>query len=216
MYRETDRGLRYYVKENGRRVVSDQPTNHAKALAMGVTLDPSYAFPLPIFGINYLNFQFGSPNTQLGAAVRRRAGGRQHPALEDRHDAPRRQRRLLRDRGAVERSALRTGRREPRASALLTWPLSTGLNLGWQATPFQKATLQYQFRFDGYVRDRTTAENFVVPSSTVTHGIGGAWEYRRGGYSRAANGTWFGRAVVAPWGARERRWPRRRRRRRPT
>ena len=32
---------------------------------MGVTLDPSYAFPLPIFGINYLNFQFGSPDTQL-------------------------------------------------------------------------------------------------------------------------------------------------------
>ena len=32
---------------------------------MGVTLDPSYAFPLPIFGINYLDFEFGSPDTQL-------------------------------------------------------------------------------------------------------------------------------------------------------
>ena len=49
-----------------------------------------------------------------------------------------------------------SGERE--SERLLTWPLSTGLNLGWQATPFQKATLQYQFRFDGYVRDRTTAE----------------------------------------------------------
>ena len=48
MYRETDRGLRYYVKEGGRRVVSERPTNHAKAMAMGVTLDPSYAFPLPM------------------------------------------------------------------------------------------------------------------------------------------------------------------------
>ena len=34
---------------------------------------------------------------------------------------------------------------------VLTWPLTTGLNLGWQYTPFQKATFQYQFRFDGYV-----------------------------------------------------------------
>src|SRR4029079_10999543 len=65
MYRETDRGLRYYVKEGETRVVSEHATNHAKAMAMGVTLDPSYAFPLPIFGIDYLNFQFGSPNTQL-------------------------------------------------------------------------------------------------------------------------------------------------------
>src|SRR5207237_6584963 len=31
MYRETDRGLRYYVKEDGTRVVSERPTNHAKA-----------------------------------------------------------------------------------------------------------------------------------------------------------------------------------------
>ena len=80
---------------------------------------------------------------------------------------------------------------EVASERVLTWPLSTGFNLGWQATPFQKATLQYQFRFDGYVKDRTTAENFVVPSSTVTNGIGGAWEYRRGGYSLLLNGTWF-------------------------
>src|SRR5207249_7308949 len=77
---------------------------------------------------------------------------------------------------------------EDESVRVLTWPLSTGLNLGWQATPFQKATLQYQLRFDGYVRDRTTADTFQVPSSTITNGIGGAWEYRRGGYSVVANG----------------------------
>src|SRR5262249_6565965 len=30
MYRETDNGLRYYVKEDGKRVVSERPTGHAK------------------------------------------------------------------------------------------------------------------------------------------------------------------------------------------
>ena len=34
-------------------------------MAMGVTLDPSYAFPLPILGINYLNFAFHGPDNQL-------------------------------------------------------------------------------------------------------------------------------------------------------
>jgi len=32
---------------------------------MGVTIDPSYAFPLPILGINYLDFEFGNPDTRL-------------------------------------------------------------------------------------------------------------------------------------------------------
>ena len=76
---------------------------------------------------------------------------------------------------------------------VLTWPLSTGVNLGWQYTAYQKAQFQYQFRFDAYVRDRTTSEDFVLPPSTITNGLGGAWEYRRGGYSLVANGTWYRR-----------------------
>ena len=90
---------------------------------------------------------------------------------------------------------------ETASERVLTWPMSTGFNLGWQATPFQKATLQYQSRYDWYVKDRTTAEDFDVPSSTLTQGIGGAWEYRRGGYSLLLDGTWFGRATWAAWGS---------------
>ena len=89
MYRETDRGLRYYVKEGENRVVSERSTQSARAMAMGVTLDPSYAFPLPIFGINYLDFEFGTRLT-AGDPVRRRAGGGQHPAAEARVHAARR------------------------------------------------------------------------------------------------------------------------------
>ena len=34
-------------------------------MAIGTTIDPSYSYPLPMLGIDYLNFQFGSPNQQL-------------------------------------------------------------------------------------------------------------------------------------------------------
>ena len=105
MFRETDRGLRYYVKQGEARVISDRPTQSAKAMAMGVTIDPSYAFPLPIFGINYLDFDFGGPDSQLAHALCRGAGRREHPAAQARVDAVRRERRLLRHRRAVERSA---------------------------------------------------------------------------------------------------------------
>jgi hypothetical protein len=199
MYRETDRGLRYYVKQDGRRVVSERATNHAKALAIGTTIDPSYAYPLPMFGIDYLNFQFGSPNQQLAVlfAGVLAAGNIQRSKIGNTHlDAS------VDFFGIAAPSSdrLYSAAGEAESERVLTWPESVGFNLGYQATPFQKATFQYQFRFDGYVRDRTTAETFAVPSSTVTQGLGGAWEYRRGGYSLLLNGTWFGRAAWRPWG----------------
>ena len=40
MFRDTDAGLRYLVKRDGERVVSDRMTQSSKALAMGTTLDP--------------------------------------------------------------------------------------------------------------------------------------------------------------------------------
>jgi hypothetical protein len=199
MYRETDKGLRYYVKQGNERVVSERATRTAKAMAMGVTLDPSYAFPLPIFGINYLNFEFRGPDTQLAVlfAGVLAAGNIQKPSLAGTPlDAsvdffaiavP-----------STDRLYDAAGEREE--ERLLTWPLTTGVNLGWQYTPFQKLSGQYQFRFDGFARDRTTAETFEVPASTVTNGFGAAWEYRRGGYSGVLNGAWFARAGWRDWG----------------
>jgi hypothetical protein len=200
MYRDTDRGLRYYVKEGELRVVSERPTTRARAMAMGLLVDPSFGYPLPIFGLNILDFEFrGRPDTQFallfagvlaaGNIQRPKLGGTPLDASLDFFAiAP----------PASDRLYVGGGERE--AERLLTWPLTTGLNLGWQYTPFQKAILQYQLRFDGFVRDRTTSESFVVPSSTLTNGIGGAWEYKRGGYSVAANGAWFARSSWKPWG----------------
>jgi len=202
MYRETDRGLRYYVKEDGARVVSERPTNHAKAVAMGTTIDPSFAYPLPMLGIDYLNFQFGSPNQQLAVlfAGVLAAGNIQRSKIGKTHlDAS------VDFFGIAAPSSdrLYSASGESATERVLNWPETTGFNLGWQATPFQKATFQYQLRFDGYVRDRTTSDAFDVPSSTLTQGLGGAWEYRRGGYSLLLNGARFKRASWQPWGLRQ-------------
>ena len=200
MYRETDKGLRYYVKEGEERVVSERATRTARAMAMGVTLDPSYAFPLPILGINYLNFEFrGDPDTQLavlfagvlaaGNIQRPKIGGTPLDASVDFFAiaVP-----------SSDRLFEASGERE--AERLLTWPLTTGANLGWQFTPFQKLTAQYQFRFDGFAKDRTTSEAFATPPSTITNGFGGAYEYRRAGFSMVAHGTMYRRADWRDWG----------------
>jgi hypothetical protein len=199
MFKETDRGLRYYVKENGERQVSDRLTSRAKALAMGVTIDPAFGFPLPIAGLNYIDFDFGNKDTQLallfggvlalGNVQRAKLfGGRVDAGVDFFAIAVPGSDRLF-DVG---------GERE--AERVLTWPLSIGGNLGWQFTEFQKVGIQYVFRFDAYVHDRTTADDYRLPASTVTNGAGITYEWRRAGYGLTASTLWARRAVSRPWG----------------
>jgi len=200
MYRETDQGLRYFVKQGTGRVVSDRATQKAKAMAMGITIDPSFGFPLPIFGINYLNFALGGrQDTQLAmlfagvlAAIniqRPKIANTPFDASVD-----------LFVIAVPSSDRVHDAQGERSDERVITWPETTGLNLGWQYTPFQKGTFQYQFRFDGYHKDTTTVDAFQVPSSTLTNGFGGAYEYRRGGYSFVANGAWYKRTNWKPWG----------------
>jgi hypothetical protein len=200
MYRDTSVGVRYLVKDGETRVVSDRSTTRAKAMAIGVLVDPSFGFPLPIFGINYLDFEFrGRSDTQLavlfggvllaGNLQRPRMGGTPIDVSLDFFGI-----------AAPASDRLYEDGTERETERVLTWPLSAGLNFGWQFTPFQKALMQYHLRYDVFVRDRTTSETFVVPDSALTQGVGGQWELRRAGYSLLGSATWFARSHWKPWG----------------
>ena len=106
MFRETVRGLRYYVKQEGGRVVSDRADQQREGDGDGrvrrsvvrvPAADPRHQ--LPRLRVRVARFA-------AGAAVCRRAGGWKHPAAQARIDAARRQRRFLRHRGPLERSPL--------------------------------------------------------------------------------------------------------------
>ncbi len=185
-----------------------------KAMAMGVTLDPSYAFPLPIFGINYLELRVPRAAGHAARdALCRRAGRRQRAAAEDRRDAVRCERRLLRHRRAVERSPLRGGRRA-RAGAPADLAADDRRSTSAGSTRRSRSSRRSTSSAStATCATRRPSETSGVPASTVTNGFGGAWEYRRGGYSAVVNGAWFARAGWREWGFRTRR---RRRRVRPT
>ena len=202
MYRDTERGLRYYVKKGEERVVEENPTTTAKALAFGVTYDPSYDYPLPIVGINYLDFEFLGKKQQLALLF----GGVlalanvQHPKiLGPRVDA------------SVDLFAIAVPVNdqvydtagELRGERLRDHPFSTGANLGWQFTDFQKLTASYQFRYDHYSADDLTAPGFTVPASTATNGFGLAYEYKRKGYSLGGNAFTYRRGSWDAWGTGE-------------
>src|SRR5436190_7792898 len=79
-------------------------------------------------------------------------------------------------------------------------PVATGLNIGYQLSPFQKVSGHYEFKYDAYFRDVETAANFVIPSSTATNGEGLGYEYRRRGYSLTANIAAYQRTNWTAWG----------------
>lgn len=199
MYRDTDQGLRHFVKRGDGRVVSEKPTMSAKALAMGTTIDPSFDFPLPIFGINYLDFDFLSKDTQLallfGGVLA--LGNIQKPKLgRTPFDA------------SVDFFAIAVPVNdqvfneagEQRDERVRDIPFSTGVNVGYQFTDFQKVSANYQFRYDAYFSDDQTAADFTVPSRTGTNGVGLAYEFKRAGYSFNATAAAFRRTSWQAWG----------------
>jgi hypothetical protein len=200
MYRDTEHGLRYLVKKGDERVVSEKATRSALALALGTIVDPSYDYPLPLVGINYLNFEFPGKNGQLAVLF---AGvlalvNMQRPQILGPHVDLNFDLYAIavwsRDKTFAEDGAIK-------GEELQTRPFSTGVNVGYQFTEFQKLTGSYQFRYDSFKGTKNTAASFVVPKSTVTNVLSVGYEYRRGGYSLQGSATYNRRNSWKPWGA---------------
>jgi hypothetical protein len=199
MYKDTDAGVRYFVKKGSTRAVSDSVTASARAFAMGADVDPSFDYPLPIAGINILDFNFLHRDMQLallfggviGLGNIQRAGlanGRLDVSLDFFGLAVKSNDNLFDASG------------ERRTERVRNLPASTGLNAGYRLSPAHKVTARVDLRYDGYSRDIDTGADFVVPSSTLTTGEGVGYEFRRHGYSVLANAETFRRATWRPWG----------------
>jgi hypothetical protein len=198
MFRDTEHGLRNFVKRGDQRVVQESSPTYS-ALAVGVIVDPSFNFPLPILGFNYLNFHFRGKDTQVallfGGILA--VGNVQRPKVLGEHvDASL----DFFGIGVRGNNQVFAGGAEVHEERLRTLPFSAGLNLGWQVTAFQKLTASYKFRFDAYSPDEKTAPDFVTPVDTVTNGAGLSYAYRRAGYALVAEGFYHRRASWRTWG----------------
>ena len=199
MLRETDEGLRYLVKRGDERVVSDELTRSATALAMGVTVDPALDYPLPIFGVNHLDFDFLGRDLQfavLFGGVLALGNVQKTSFLGTPFD-------VSFDFFAIAvkgTDKIFVGGEEIPGARLRTLPFATGINLGWQFTDFQKVTGSYHLGYDHFEVAESTEEQFRLPSSTITNSASLVYEYQRGGYSLIVNGSYAKRASWEPWG----------------
>jgi len=200
MYRDTDKGIRYLVLKDGLRVVDDRLTTSAKALLLGVNVDPSYDYPLPLGGLNYLDFQFLGPDSQLAvlfAGVLALVDVQRPHLIGDKVDGNANLFAIAvpsSDR-TYDESGERSGER------VYTIPFTAGGTLGWRLTDRARLTANYEFRYDKYFAEpEVTAPEFQVPASTATNGVGLGLEWRKAGYAVAAHWTGYARAQWQSWG----------------
>jgi hypothetical protein len=162
-------------------------TQSVRAFAIGADIDPSFDFPLPIGGLNILDFNFLNRNMQFallfGAVVGfgnvQKAGlwgGKLDVSFDFFGLA------VKSNDSVFDQAGERLGER------VRKMPAAVGVNAGYQLSAFQKIKGHYE------------APDFATPSSTVTSGEGAGYEYRRRGYTLTANVTAYQRATWTPWG----------------
>lgn len=199
MFRDTEQGVRHLVQQGSERVVSTEMRHSTKALAMGTIIDPTFDFPLPIFGINYLNFNFMGHDNQfallfggvfaLGSMQVPKIGKTPLDGSIDFFGI------------AVPGTDLHFDQNgERRDERVLNIPASINANLGWQFTSFQKVTVGYEFRYDAYFNAPDTAIDFVKPANTATHGVRVGYQYSRHGYQFGAAASASARTTWSAWG----------------
>jgi hypothetical protein len=200
MVRDTDKGLRYLVKDDsGQRVIKEGFDRNKLFALGGVFYDDAMDYPLPLAGINYLSFDFKGTGNQLNVFF---AG-----ALLTANMA---QPRLFGSRFDFGGSAFALAvpftdslYRDGQKSLQEDVKLRTGnaaLKLGRPLGNFVKLNLEYQALLFNYSRTHDTARDFTVPSTNVTHSVELTSSFSRAGYGLRASGSYNLRSKWDFWG----------------
>lgn len=201
MVRDTERGLRYLVKEEGseERVVQEGfDTSRLFALG-GVFYDDALDYPLPLAGVNYFDFDFKGTGNQLNAFF----GG----ALLTVNYADPRLAGSKWDLGGdvfgffvpLTDQVYRDGEEEP-DEEVERRTANVSLNVGRPLGNFVKLGAEYELTWIGFGRSDDTADAFEPPSDHLRHSFQLNGRFARSGYSLGFSGSYNTRSEWEPWG----------------
>jgi hypothetical protein len=201
MVHDTDRGLRYLVKEEGsdERVVKEGFDTNKLFAVGGVFYDDALAYPLPLAGINYFSFDFRGTGNQFNAFF---AG-----ALGTLSFAQPRVGGSRFDLGGNAfvlalpfSDTLYRGGRQAKAEEVKSQTANVSLLAGHPIGNFFKVEAQYELSYQRYKRAGDTAADFVLPADTLTHSFSLDLRYARSGYQLTLTGSYNRRADWGFWG----------------
>jgi hypothetical protein len=200
MLRDTQDGLRYLNKDkSGERVVETEFDSDRLFLVGGVFWDESLDYPVPGAGVNYLDLDFKNTGAQINVffaglflaanvadpdflGSRWNAGASVNGLFFKTNDE------LYRDGEVVPEETVR------RRSG------SFNLFAGRPFAKFFSLELAYRGRYSDYSRADETADAFVLPQNTFTHGLEASVDYNRSGFRVAIAGSVNRRTDWDFWG----------------
>lgn len=201
MVRDTERGLRYLVKDEagGERVVKEGFDTSKLFLAGGVFYDDALEYPLPLGGVNYFNFDFRDTGTQVNAffaGALLTINAAQPRLFGSRFD-------FGGDLFAIAFPFTDTvfiDDQERNDQDVEQRPASFGLKLGHPLGHFTRLSLEYDVLVLNYGEADDTADNFVLPSDNLTHSVELGGTFSRSGYGFSARGSFSRRSEWEFWG----------------
>lgn len=200
MVRDTQKGLRYLVKdESGERVVKEGFDTDKLFAIGGVFYDDALDYPLPLAGINYLSLDLKKTGMQAnvffgGALIN--AGLADPSFLGTRID-------FGADLFAFAvplGDTVYRGDRKADEEGVERRPASLGVTFGHPIGSFLKADVGYKLFRSDYGDTDDTAPDFQVPSDHFTHIVSAAARYARSGYQLRLAAAFNRRSEWEPWG----------------
>lgn len=200
MVRDTEKGLRYLVKnDQGERVVKEGFDTGKLFAAGGVFYDDALDYPLPLAGINYFNFDFKGTGKQLNVffagallvadvAEPRLFGSRFDAGVDLFALAVPTTDTLYRDNREVNEEDV-----EQRVG-------SVGFKLGHPLGNFVKLNAEYEILPLSYGKADDTADEFVLPTDNLLHAFELSASYARSGFRLSAAGSYNRRSKWELWG----------------
>jgi hypothetical protein len=200
MVRDTDKGLRYLVKDaQGERVVKEGYSVSKLFGAGGLFYDDSLNYPLPLAGINYFSFDFKGTGQQVNlfyGGVLLIGNIAQPRVLGSRFDAGAQVFAI----GIPFTDTLYHDGKEVKDQAVKQLPANVDFRLGHPIGDFVKVSGDYQISYFHFGTADTTGAGFVLPSDNLTHSFSLETSYARSGYRLSASGSYNLRSQWDFWG----------------
>jgi hypothetical protein len=200
MVRDTDKGVRYLVKdETGERVVQEGFSKSRRFLVAGVFYDESQDYPLPLGGIDYFSFDFRGTGKQVNIFF---AGPLLVANIADpnlfgsKWDAGANLFAL----GIAGTDTVFRNNQEVVAEEVKSRPTRFSFFLGHPLGSRGKLDLTYSLRHTDFSRSKDAAEEFLLPQDHFVHVFQVETRYNRSGFRMKAEGSYNQRSDWQAWG----------------
>ncbi len=170
MVRDTDKGMRYLKKNSkGERVVEEKSSKSQTSLIGGTLYDKSYDFPLPIAGVNYLNFDLWGKGKQLNVffgGVVLLANYSDPAFLNSKFDFGVN----IAGFAIPGRNLLYKNNEIQKEQTIKDLPFKAYINLGLPIGNSVKISNLIYGEYHSFSKHKDTDDNFILPQSSMTYG----------------------------------------------